>query len=323
MLRSLTTLAALAVAGALSAPAWPAAPAPKAGKFGPVLVAEQKSKSLCEADPHRVFVKYQLGSECIAYYVTPGLESKQQAVFFFDGDAAFTPDYADQDKQTQRMAMKQAMLDKWSAKMKIRYIYVSRVGLNGSSGNHADRRKPNETMVMSAAIDLLKERLGLTSIAIAGQSGGSTISASLVTQGRRDIACAVLGSGAFELTALQYETFAKAGSKITMAELAKRYYDPSAHIDGIRPDPTRRIFILGDPNDQRTPIDQQIRFHNQIEEAGHHVRFAFVDAKGELDHGTMQSTIPAAGACLNGVSDDRIVQAVRPKNGLKVSSATR
>jgi pimeloyl-ACP methyl ester carboxylesterase len=319
MPRSLTALLLVAAGGALAVPASAAQPAPR---FSPVLVAESKSQSLCESEPDRIFVKYKLGSECIAYYVTPGLENVKRGVLFFDGDAG-TSDYNDPAKQGPRLAGKRRMLDRWAAKFKVRYVYVSRVGLNGSSGNHADRGKPNETMVMNAAVDILKQRLGLRTIALAGQSRGSTIAASLLTQGRTDIACLVLGSGAYEMAALRQESLKGRGVESTKEQIAKAIYDPSAHIDGIHRDPKRRIFMLGDPNDDTTPIDQQIRFHDQIEAAGHHVRFAFTDARDEKDHGTMSSTIPSAGACLNGLDDDRIVAAVRPKKGLGMSVATR
>lgn len=311
-LAAVATLGAVAVAPASAEPA---------AKFEPVLVAESKSKSLCEADPGRIFVKYQLGSECIAYYITPGLENVSRAVMFMDGDASLK-DFGDEDKRAASLEAKKRFLNSWSVKMKVRYVYISRVGLNGSSGNHALRRKPNETMVMDAAIDILQQKFGLTTIAIAGQSGGSTIAASLLTRGREGVACAVLGSGAYELAALEYDILTSKGRNVTKEAIAKAVYDPSKHVDGIRQDANRRIFILGDADDQRTPIDQQIRFHNDVEAAGHHVRFALIKAKGELDHGAMHSTIPAAGACLNGMSDERIVAAVKPK-GVQVSKSDR
>jgi pimeloyl-ACP methyl ester carboxylesterase len=312
-------LAVLLAFGSAIAPAHAATQAP-ATKFGPVLVAESKSKSLCESAPDRVFVKYKLGSECIAYYVTSGFEDHTKAVLFFDGDAS-AKDYADAAGREAQLKFKHKLMDTWAAKMQVRYVYVSRVGLNGSSGDHALRRLPNETMVMDAAVDILKQRLGLTTIVIAGQSGGSTIAASLLTRGRTDIACAVLGSGAYELAALEYEFRTAHGQKITKEAIAKTVYDPSEHVDGIRPDPNRRIFILGDAADQTTAVDQQIRFTDEVEAAGHHVRFAFINAGGEHDHAAFRVTIPAAGACLNGMSDDRIMKAVRPKGGIKVSKS--
>jgi pimeloyl-ACP methyl ester carboxylesterase len=319
MPRLLPALLALAAVGLLTVPASAESAPAKSPKFAPVLVAESKSQALCESVPNRIFVKYQLGSECIAYYVTPGFADIPRAVVFFDGDAG-TADYTDPAKEAPRQAGKRRLLDRWAKAFKLRYVYVSRVGLNGSSGNHADRAKPNETMVMEAALDILKRRLGFATLALAGQSRGSTIGAAMLTRGRSDIECAVLGSGAYELTTLEYDHIKAAGGKATREQLAKLLYDPSAHVDGVSRAPERRIFLLGDPDDQRAPIDQQIRFNDQLEAAGHHVRFAFINAKDELDHGAMGATIPAAGACLAGWSDDRIVAAVRPKNGVKVSS---
>ena len=43
---------------------------------------------------------------------------------------------------------------------------------------------PNKGSLSEAALDILKERLGLDELVLAGQSGGSTLIASLLTRGR-------------------------------------------------------------------------------------------------------------------------------------------
>jgi len=91
-------------------------------------------------------------------------------------------------------AKSEGMMQIWADQFKVRYVFVSRVGMQGSSGNHAERRFPKETIVMNAVTDALKIRLGLDKLALAGHSGGSTIAASLLTMGRNDVTCAVLGS---------------------------------------------------------------------------------------------------------------------------------
>ncbi len=276
--------------------------------FVNVLAREGKSRALCQAQPNRIFVQNEHGSECIAYYVTKGHEQERQAVLYFDGDMA--PDKYTNPKQiADELAHNQKGLQIWADKLGVRYVYVSRVGLNGSSGNHGNRRLPYETHIMNTAIDLLKEKLGLDRIALAGQSGGSTIAASLLSMGRRDVDCAVLGSGAFEVVELHYNILKAHGSKVSKQQLAKLMYDPAAHVAEVPDDPKRRIIIIGDTTDTRTPFEQQARYMNKLRERGHHALLIPIEAAGDLDHGAAMYTIPTAGGCLAGTPDERLLAA--------------
>lgn len=268
--------------------------------FRPLLVAESKSRVLCEKVPGRIFVSYRFRgktmSECIAYFVTRGHESSERAVVYLAGDMdretyrkgnGIAPNLKRQYKAMQRSA----------DRFKTRYVFISRVGLNGSSGNHGRRRAPFETFAMNRAVDLLKARLGIRSLVLAGQSGGSTIAASILTLGRQDVACAVLGSGGFEIVNMRYKKLIKLGRKITRDGLRRRSFDPSARIDAIALNPDRRIFVIGDPDDTTTPFDQQRRFAQRLASAGHHSVLVPIRAKGEKQHSAVSSTLPMAGAC--------------------------
>ena len=307
---SLTRVAALVAAGISPAisTAW-AQPKPAVKSiYRNVLVAEGRSQSLCESQPNRIFVKNETGSECISYFVTKGYETKRQAVVFFDGDMAIEK-YVDPKLVAEGYASNQRGLQMWADKLKVRYVFVSRVGLNGSSGNHGERRNARETYLMNTAIDILKQRLGLDRIALAGQSGGSTISASLLSLGRTDVACAVLGSGAFEVLDLHYANLKANGVEVSKAQLAKVMYDPASHVSEIPADPRRRVFVIGDTTDTRTPFDQQVRYVNSIRERGHHALLIPIEAAGNLDHSAVAYTIPTAGGCLSGASDEKLLKA--------------
>lgn len=282
------------------------------------LPAEAKSKSLCEAVPDRVFVKVGQESECIAYFVTEGHEEKSSAVLFLDGDISIEK-FQDQAALAKGTTARRKFMQMWAGKQGQRFVDIARVGVNGSSGNHGPRRLPHETIIMNEAVNLLKVRLGLETITIAGQSGGSTVAASLLTFGRRDITCAVLGSGAYEIVDLEYKHRISKGGKADRAEFARVIYDPSAHVDGIAENPSRRIFILGDEADTRTPFDQQVRFTNAIREAGHHARILPIDAGGQTDHDAASMTIPVAGACNRGDSDEKINRGI-PRPRAKVAA---
>jgi pimeloyl-ACP methyl ester carboxylesterase len=230
-------------------------------------------------------------------------------VFFFGGD--FSPEQIHDTAWSQKnLSGNVQYMQTWANRLRVRYVYVSRLGLQGSSGTHGERRFPRETIVINAAIDALKDRLGVDTVALAGQSGGSTIAASLVTMGRQDVVCDILGSGALELVDLEFQRASDLGVKVTKAALAKKMYDPASHIDSVVARPDRRVFVLGDPTDTEVPYRFQIPFVDRFKAAGHRAMAIEVDAQGAQHHDVGRFTYPAAGACLNGVADDAIVFAI-------------
>src|SRR6202043_970063 len=86
------------------------------------------------------------------------------------------------------------MADGFSKEAKTTAIYLGRIGVDGTSGNHMSRKTLLELELMNAALDAIKQRYGFEGFHLAGQSGGSKIVAGLIGL-RRDVACAVLGSG--------------------------------------------------------------------------------------------------------------------------------
>jgi pimeloyl-ACP methyl ester carboxylesterase len=290
---------------------------------GAVLTEEGKSQELCESVAGRLFVATTVGSECIAYWVTKGNEDRRQAVFFIDGDL---PPVADAAAFEEHMHKTESgirkLMQKWADKLHVRYVYLARPGLHGSSGNHRERMKPHETLILGAAAKLLKDKLSLDSIALAGQSRGSTIAASLLTLKLHDVKCAVLGSGTFEIVDLEYDNHAKAHHPIEKAKLRKIMCDPSAHVDGIEPDPARRIFVLGDREDPKAAFPQQTHFVESLKAAGNHT--VQIEVEAYHHHGAARFTIPTAAACLNGLSDAKIVTAVakmQQEHKLRVSDS--
>jgi len=278
---------------------------------GPVLTAEAKSRALCESVPNRIFVATKAGSECVAYVVTKGNESRRQAVLFFNGDAPQLPDAATFDSlMRENLASVEKVMQHWADKLHVRYVYVARLGLQGSSGDHRRRRQPHETAIMGVVTKTLMQRLGLDSVALAGQSGGSTIAAALLEMKQPGIACAVLGSGAFSLTDLEYANRTKKGARVNKAALARTMYDPSKHVAEIAADPARRIFVVGDAQDQKAAFPQQADFAASLKAAGHHAELLQVGAAAPDHHSTARYTLPTAGACLNRLPDDKIARAV-------------
>src|SRR6185369_16746722 len=73
-------------------------------------------------------------------------------------------------------------------------IYLARIGVDGTSGDHKSRKTLLELHLMNAALDAIKRRYGFLGFHLVGQSGGSKLVGGLIGL-RRDVACAVSGSG--------------------------------------------------------------------------------------------------------------------------------
>lgn len=73
-------------------------------------------------------------------------------------------------------------------------IHLARMGVDGSSGSHRNRKTQLALQATNLALDAIKRRYGFHGFDIFGQSGGSTVTAGLLSV-RHDIGCAVLGSG--------------------------------------------------------------------------------------------------------------------------------
>lgn len=285
-----------------------------------VLTKEAGSRALCESRTDRILVSHRLGTECIAFFVTRGHEGDTRAVIFFDGD--LRPEKMSDEVQARILSAQQNHLQRLADSTGTRFIAVSRPGILGSSGNHAERRKTAEMLSVNAAVDLLKARLGLDRIGVAGQSGGSTVAAALLTMGRTDIACAVLGSGNLAVVDRHVERAAQEGRKLNREAVARAFYDPLAHVEGIVADAGRRIFVLGDPKDQVTPFALQQRFAGSVRALGHHVEAVPISGMGLENHGSVHRALPAVAQCMAGRPDEFIVaRAMQPVPAAPVASA--
>ena len=277
------------------------------------LPAEAKSRQACEAVADRVFVQHDLGSECVAYFATPPQARAGAAVFYFEGDVP-AADLQKPNFARGYLTEARNVFQRLSSQHGVRFVFVARPGVFGSSGNHGARRSIGEMLTMNAAVDALKARLGIQSIVLAGQSGGSTIGAALLTLGRRDIACAVLGSGLLSVVEIEYAHRVRERlPEIKPALMHVHLFDPTDRLDWIERQPGRRIFVLGDPTDTRTPFPQQRAFADRVKSLGHHAEAIQVAAQGELMHGVAHHTLPAAALCARGVADTAIRTTVAPQ----------
>jgi dienelactone hydrolase len=180
------------------------------------------------------------------------------------------------------------------------YIRISRPGTYGSSGFHKQRRRAEEAAIVDAALDQVKQRHAIDRLALVGQSGGGHVVASLLTR-RDDIGCAVITSGV-----------------VAVARRARHhgwdrditgyrdFFDPIEHVADIVPDPTRRIFVVGDPRDRNTPFFTQEAYAEAVRAAGHAVDLIRAEGEGRSHHGLSATGFKVAKWCVEGVPSPEI-----------------
>lgn len=270
-------------------------------------LAEQREA--CEHGSGQIWVSVEGRGDCVAYYPTSSLSrtgaKASHAVVFFEGDvpSSYRRDPA---KLANHLASMRRALDLLAQTYKLPYIMVARPGTFGSTGNHADRRKVREYLVMNAAIDRLRMKYGLTQISLAGQSGGATIVAALLTLGRTDVRCAAPASGAYDLGAMLDWHAERLGLGSGHREHPARLADDFNVMDrvaGIKPDPLRRVFVIGDTGDKVTPFSQQRAFAEQARAAGHKAETLEAQGAGPDRHGLTPISLRVAGLCASGGSD--------------------
>jgi hypothetical protein len=188
--------------------------------------------------------------------------------------------------------------DAFSKLAKTTAIYLARMGIDGTSGNHVFRKTLLELHLMNAALDAIKQRYGFEGFHLAGQSGGSTLVSGLAGI-RHDIACAVSGSGRLGISG--------GGSS---QEPARTFVDPLGFVPSIAQNRSVHFFMVTDAADRTVPVRQQTPFAEKMRRAGRSIPQYFVTATDEFHHGVVSYTELVTGGCALGKSDAQIASAV-------------
>lgn len=228
-------------------------------------------KAQCPEEETFLWVKHAAGEDCVRYFAGAPL---------YDVSVAVVMMYGDRDRVMRRpISMiksntadaQRAIAQKASEAVGIPVIVLARPGTYGSTGDHSARRTVREFAPLNAALDALKQRYRIERFALFGHSGGATAAAALLSFGRTDVRCAVLTSGAFNFKE-RARIWAVSDGRPLRAFPADSY-DPIDHVDGIREDPNRSIYILGSPRDNVTPWGLQRDYALAVRDAGHWVIF--------------------------------------------------
>jgi hypothetical protein len=252
----------------------------------------QANKEACNTIDNAVWASTrEHGQECLRYWAA-GFNGKQvtRALVFFHGDVltdtGVPPAYL---KSTNATVQHWAELT--ARKLDVPFVFVGRPGTYGSSGDHTQRRRLAESMLISAGLDQLKTKLRVSEWVVAGQSGGGHVTSSLITE-RADIVCAVPTSAP---SSPRLRWLAKGLKKDTTGYSDS--YEPAEHLQAAKVHPKLRVFVLGNPADSNVPWHSQTIMADRLKAAGIAVEVLSGEGLGPKAHGLPESARAVASWC--------------------------
>jgi hypothetical protein len=260
------------------------------------------AQSQCTAMPQAVWIHVEGRDFCVRYYIsTAGGEGKRPVVFL-QGDKLGplelkTLRWTDHSKTTDvDTADLVRFADTFSKMTKTTAIYLARIGVDGTSGDHRSRKTVLELQLMNAALDAIKKRHGFEGFHIAGQSGGSQLLGGLIGL-RQDIGCAVAGSGQFIENNMH-------------GDPARTYFDAAKYIPVALERESLRLMVVTDLSDRQVPAKMQTVYVQKLRRAGVSVPHFMVEATDDRRHGVVEYARLAMAGCILGRSDAEIDRAI-------------
>lgn len=274
-----------------------------------VIEGTKVSREACAATPRTVFVESFGQGICIRYYLS-GPVKGQAPIVFFTGDVLGLDDKGRREVDPGYLTQAPEFIDiaskVWAGRLKAPMLFFGRMGMNGSSGWHGDRRTALEVDVTEKALDAIAAKEGATGFHLVGQSGGAMLVPALLAS-RDDVGCAVIASGP-----LDFRAFTRAYGITFRTSGARAHYDPMADVAKIAPkiagDGGSRLFVLTDPKDTAVPAKFQAPFVAALEKAGGRPVQIFTGGRDKDHHALIEKALFVAGQCVGEASDAEIVQ---------------
>jgi hypothetical protein len=265
------------------------------------------TRAQCDATPQTLWLNLHGRDFCVRYYLSTAGGEGPRPVVFLQGDqlGKFSPktwtwtDTSEAKDVDTDDIMK--MADAFSKETKTTAIYLARIGVDGTSGNHMSRKTLLELELINAALDAIKQRYGFEGFHLAGQSGGSKIVAGLIGL-RRDIACAVIGSGPLVAPDSRKST-----------DPGRTAFDTTENIARVAQNRSLRPILVTDKADKTVPLGQQTGYVDRLRKAGRQIPQLFVEAAEASDdkhHGVAIYTELVTAGCVLGRTDEEIARAV-------------
>lgn len=288
--------------------------------FSDVLNDPTVSESECAAIPNTVWATAEWSEKllgmsitkrakgCIRYFPSDKAPGAKTAMFFLSGDVLHYGPNIDKERYEKlgSTEAQTALANRLAKTSGMPIVRIARPGTYGSTGmNHRYRRQYIEAHLVNAAVTKIKEKLGYERISVAGLSGGGGLVAAMLTLGRTDLDCVSIGGGATNVKKRMQHydpvTYSK-GLDATGQPLSS-VYDPIDHVGEVKPDPNRRVFIVGDPQDVQVIWSSQVEFATKLREAGTPNTVLEAQAFDKLHHQVASQAQWVAGWCHKGLSD--------------------
>lgn len=238
--------------------------------------------------------------ECIRYYSAGLLENQtnNRAITYFSGDVGIIGGAPESYTSLKPQDMVNKAVTASTQLYNFPYIFVARPGIYGSSGVHNGARKPLESLLMSEALNKIKQRHQILNYVLVGHSGGGHIVSALLSK-RTDILCAVPSS-------------APSSPKIQAEALGKtpdpRLFEAVDAITALTPKhPANRVFVVGDLNDSIVPWVAQKVLHDKLIQLSWVSNIINLQATDGDHHNLAEKAKKIAGMCARGLSTSNIL----------------
>lgn len=240
--------------------------------FDPAAVVNgiQINRAACaalEREETAIWVAAAGQSECIRYYAAglqPAPVPNPVAAIWLNGDVLGPSGrHADKRQKGFGPATMIEQEQRLHARFNVPSLFLGRPGTYGSAGKHYTMRgRPVEARLVNAALDALKTRYRIQTWSLGGHSGGGTLVAEILAR-RDDLRCAVISSGASAYRAyLVARGLARPGDALVR-------FDPYTSLDRVPKNPSRRVFMIGDPREKNVPFSAQKRYFDGLVARGH------------------------------------------------------
>lgn len=279
-----------------------------------MLRGSNSTPTQCSAVHDAVWVTVKDHSFCMRYYLATSDSEERRPVVFLQGDrlgvlnlrtGTFAVPPGEKDVNTDDLMKIAVVLHRQT---KLPAIYLARVGLEGSSGDHRIRHSVLELDVTNAALEAIKQKYHFDGFHLLGQSGGAHLVAGLLAK-RQDIGCAVIGSGPL------------APVRRPRQDSALESYNPLSELASIQKNKSARIMVVTDPADKKVREQTQSNFVKSLQQAGHPVEQFIVEATDENRHGVVGYSRIALSGCLRAAGTEVIAQQVAKAVQQRVAAA--
>lgn len=248
----------------------------------------------CASIPGAVWSRTDSGvEECLRYWSAGLAQDKANPrvlIYLPPDQLVFDPPEPGYINRNPRLI--QTLVDAMASRAGVPLLLLARPGTFGSSGEHKQRRRLLESQLVSAALDELKARHGISELVLVGLSGGGHTVASLLGW-RSDIVCAVPTSSVSS-PRQRWESMGRTTDLTGHADS----YEPVDHLQRKVLNPKLRVFVLGDPRDSNVSWSTQTPLAARLKEIGANVEVLAGEGSDVQHHALGESGRLIGAACL-------------------------